>query len=218
MVVVDPQCDGPARSVPQATHDSLMAAYERMRAARPGSTYVAENYWRAGLAHLPGRFAGIYLGSAKPPYLRQDTAERTVVILLADTMDLTGTMAALEPHLAPRLRNGMRIRDAVVRKARWDYAQLLDWQQVLIPIVIEAARGGFTDTNVGESSNRVYFGVVDSASKRLVESRLAGLHLPCDLVDIELHGRMRPAVGEPAMSFFDRVSSVREHAPVGGTG
>jgi hypothetical protein len=194
-IFVAPECDEPARSVRQPVRDSLQAAFARLRSNRPSGEPSRDNYWHAALARdVPGRFAGLYFGSPTPPYIGSVHGERRLVVLLADTSNVAGALAALEPHLDSILSpRRVRFGDAVVRKARWDFAQLLEWYHVLVPVVRGVMRGRGFGGSVSVVRNRVRFALPDSTAVRLVEARLAALDLPCDLIQLELGGRLVPA-------------------------
>jgi hypothetical protein len=191
-VVVTPECSGPARSVPQPARDSVQVQIARVRGSRPQP--IRDDYWHAELAReMPGRFAGLYLGSPTPPYIGSIQGERRLVVLLADTTDVTRALAALQARFGPRvIIDGLRFADAVVRKARWDFAQLLEWQHFLVPVVREVMGGRRFAGGVSAVRNRVVFEVPDATAMRIVEARLAALDLPCDLLRLEVGGQLVP--------------------------
>jgi hypothetical protein len=193
-IVVAPECDRPARSVPQPMRDSLQASFARLRREQGPGRPVQDNYWLGELARdVPGRFAGLYIGSPAPPYIgRSVQGDRRVVVLLADTTNVERALAALEPHFADLSTRSARFRDAVVRKARWDFAQLLEWEHVLVPVVREVIDRRPFGGGVSVVRNRVTFSLPDSTAMRLVERRFAALDLPCDLIHLEVGGRLVP--------------------------
>ena len=195
-IFVAPECDGPARSVPQPMRDSLRASFARLRSNHPSGEPVQDNYWHAALArNLPGRFAGLYYGSPAPPYIgRSIQGDRRVVVMLADTTNVERALAALEPHFDSGLSvRGVRFGDAIVRKARWDFAQLLEWEHFLVPVIREVIDRRPFGGGVSVVRNRVRFALPDSTAMRLVERRFAALDLPCDLTHLEVGGRLVPA-------------------------
>jgi hypothetical protein len=178
--------------------DSLQASFARIRSGRPPGQSIRDNYWEAELArNVPGRFAGLYLGSPASPYIGAIEGERRLVVLLVDTTDVAGSLAALEAHVGPVMRMSEgRLGDAVVRKARWDFAQLLEWQHFLVQVVREVVgRRGFGSA-VSVVRNRVTFALPDSTALRRVAARLATMDLPCDLLHLEIGGRLAPAGGQ----------------------
>ena len=94
-------CRGPAMSLP----DSLA----RRLAPRTGRMHP-DDQWADLASTVPGGFAGVFYDSAHTPILmltqpgRADAAKKALVARLA-----------------------FPVEHAVVRSARWDFAQLVDW-------------------------------------------------------------------------------------------
>jgi hypothetical protein len=155
-------CSGPARSL-----DPELAA------SLPQHTgYVTPDERWADLAkRVPGGFAGIVYVDSKP------------VLLLTDPSQAAAAKEALAPEF-PRFD----IRGAEVRQARWDFAQLVEWQAYLMINGHVWQTPGMTTSDNDEAINRISYGVLDDASRARLASRLAGMNLPCDLIAIEITG------------------------------
>lgn len=162
-------CNGPARSLDPAIAASLP----------PRTGYMTpDDKWADLAARVPGGFAGILYVDSKP------------VLMLTDPSQAPAAKAALAGEIP-----SFDIPGAEVRKARWDFAQLVDWYNYL------GIRGpvwqtpGMTSGDKDEAINRIRYGVLDSASRARLASSLAGMDLPCDLIAIEITGPIYIAEG-----------------------
>jgi hypothetical protein len=81
-------------------------------------------------------------------------------------------------------QTGFPLQDAVVLKARWDFAQLADWYGYVVSRALPGVRWSFAD--IQEARNRLEFGVVDEAARLDFERRLRALDLPCNLIAIKI--------------------------------
>jgi len=162
-------CNGPPRSLDPAIAASLPPRTGHM---------TPDDGWADLAARVPGGFAGILYVDSKP------------VLMLTDPTQAPAAKAALAGEIP-----WFDIPGAEVRKARWDFAQLVDWYNYL------GIRGpvwqtpGMTSGDKDEAINRIRYGVRDSASRASLLSRLAGMDLPCDLIAIEITGPIYMAEG-----------------------
>jgi len=158
-------CVGPARSLDPAIVATLP----------PRDSMNPDHWWADVAERVPGGFAGILLDDNKP------------VLMLTDPRQAAAAKAVLAPEIT-----WFNIRGAEVRKARWDFAQLVDWYDYLGvrgPIWRTAGLvGGAKDVGI----NRVRYGVVDSAALDELRQGLAGMNLPCDLIALEISGPAIP--------------------------
>ena len=84
------------------------------------------------------------------------------------------------------------IQKASIEKARWDFAQLVDWYNYLVQRTPLWSLG-VTSGDKSERDNRLRYGVRDSASLRKVAALLDSLQIPCDLVMLEIAEPVYPA-------------------------
>ena len=161
-------CEGPARSLPPALAATLPP--------RDGAVTI-DDIWAEFARELPGGFAGVLYDT--------DDGGRPV-LMLARPDEAAAATAALAPHLP-----GFPVASATVRRARWDFAQLVNWYTYLMrqPAVWEA--GGLAMGDKDEVANRIELGVVDEAARARLTRALEGLDLPCDLVLVEVTGPLR---------------------------
>ncbi len=80
------------------------------------------------------------------------------------------------------------MRNARVRKSRWDFGQLYDWRWYIDIRIGSAA--GLIFRDIDEFQNRLVYGVV-AAEKEAFNARLEYLDLACELVIVETR---RPGV------------------------
>jgi len=154
------QCDGPATSLP----DSLA------RQLRPRTGHmIPDDRWADLATTTPGGFAGVFRDSSYTP-----------ILMLTDPSQASAAKRALEGKI------GVPLQQATVRQARWDFAQLVDWFNYLLPRV--AAAGLPITADKDESLNRVRFSVVSIEQRDKVVAALAALPVPCDLVVVDLNG------------------------------
>jgi len=126
---------------------------------------VPDDRWADLAATVPGGFGGAFYDSAHTP-----------ILMLTDPAQA----AAAKEALAGKL--GFLPQYATVRQARWNFAQLVDWFNYIVPRL--DAPFGLADKD--EGINRIRFSAASvEARDRLVRS-LAKLPLPCDLVVIDL--------------------------------
>ena len=156
-------CEGPARSL----DPGLAAALP----PRTGAMHP-DDQWADLAARVPGGFAGILF----------DEDGQTPIIMLTRPEEAAQAKAALAAQLPSRFP----IRSAIPRPARWDFAQLVDWYNYLMPKVF---RGGVVLGDKSEGANRIVFGVVADSTRRRVVRELNALDIPCDLVHLEIRGR-----------------------------
>ena len=158
-------CKGPALSLP----DSLRARL------RPRTGFWPDDYWADLAEKIPGGFAGVLRIQGKPTIwlVRPGDADAAKAALLSD----------------PNFRN-FDVRGAQVLKARWDFAQLVDWYDYLIGTDIWSSVG-ILSGDKQEGINRIRFGVKDEASRGALVRKLEALNVPCDLIHIGLE---RPEV------------------------
>jgi hypothetical protein len=147
-------CRGPARSLPDSLVHQLPPRTGRMR---------PDDYWADLALTVPGGFAGVFYDSAHTPILQLVRPD------LADT-----AKAVLAAKLA------FPVHRAVVRPARWDFAQLVDWFNYLHPRLPVPSLG-----DKDEALNRIRFAASSSTARERLIRALEALDLPCDLVVVD---------------------------------
>lgn len=154
-------CVGPASSLP----DTVVAGF---RASR-GPVQTIDDLWADLADSLPGGFAGVLYDPGLQPVLLLTQPE------LAD---------AAKRALAPRIP-GFPVASAVVRQARWNFAQLVFWNYYFykwLPL------SGLVMSDNNERLNRIHFGVLDQSARDRFIHALGVLSIPCDLVLITIRG------------------------------
>jgi hypothetical protein len=151
------QCDGPASSLPDSLARQLPRRTGRM---------IPDDRWADLATATPGGFAGVFYDSAHAP-----------ILMLADPTQAAAAKQALDGKI------GFPLQQATVRRARWDFAQLVDWFNYLLPQL-----GVPVTADKDEALNRIRFSVTSLELRDRVIRALARLPLPCDLVVVDLNG------------------------------
>lgn len=152
------QCEGPATSLP----DSLA----RQLPPRTGHM-IPDDRWADLATTVPGGFAGVFRDSA-----------HTQILMLTEPAQASAAKQALAGKI------GISVQQATVRQARWNFAQLVDWFNYVLPRL-----GGVPVTaDKDEAINRIRFSVTSIELRDRVVGALAQLALPCDLIVVDLNG------------------------------
>lgn len=155
----------PTYGLPQVKRDSI-------------GPYIGPLYpdaqWAEIARQVPGGFAGVYYapGTGRPP------GPLTVVLV-----DPSQKAPALEA-LGRLLDRSLDLSGAEIRKGRWNFAQLFDWQRYLHQHAF--LESGLTMADIDEVANRLEYGVEDEAARERLTRRFQQLDLPCFLVAIEI--------------------------------
>jgi len=155
-------CSGPATSLDPARAAALPP---RSPAMHP------DTRWAELAARVPGGFAGVLYEDGRP------------LLMLVHPEQGAAAKSALAPLLPD-----FDVAGASVRRARWDFAQLVDWYDYLTVATDVWATPGITLGDKDERLNRIVFGVTDAAARERLETRLGALDLPCDLVAVTVSG------------------------------
>ena len=153
------QCDGPATSLPDSLARQLPKRTGRM---------MPDDRWADLATKIPGGFAGIIRGPS-----------HTQIIMLTDTARASAAITALSGEVGL----GLGLLPPIVRQARWDFAQLVDWFNYLLPRL-----GVPVTADKDEALNRIRFSVITIQQRDSVVAALSKLPLPCDLVVVDLNG------------------------------
>lgn len=163
--VVVRDCKGPALNLPAG-----------LRAQLPPRTGqdIPDDHWADLAEKIPGGFAGVLLIQGKPAMwlVRPEEAAAAKAALLTD----------------PSFGN-FDFRKAQVFKARWDFAQLVDWYNYLLGKDIWST-AGIVNGDKHEGINRIRYGVLDEASRTELVRKLEALNVPCDLIRIGLESQV----------------------------
>jgi hypothetical protein len=157
-------CEGPATSL----SPSLAAALP----PRTGNMQP-DDQWADLAERVPGGFAGFIGDGGK------------LVLFLTDPSQAAAAKAALAGKAS-----GVDVQSAEVRQARWDFAQLVNWFNYLSTQSSLMSTPGMSSADKNEAINRIVYGTVDSASRLLLIEKLQALDLPCDLIRVEVTGRV----------------------------
>ena len=157
-------CEGPATS--------LNPLFAKALAPRTGNMRP-DDQWADLAERVPGGFAGFILDNGKPVLFLTDPSKAA-----AAKSGLAGSMPGFDVHAAE------------VRQARWDFAQLVNWYNYLEERTTVWLTPGITSGDKSESINRIVYGTVDSASRLELIEKLQALELPCDLIRVEVTGRI----------------------------
>jgi hypothetical protein len=125
---------------------------------------IPDNHWADLATTVPGGFAGVFYDSAHTP-----------ILMLTDPAQASAARQALAGKL------GFPVEHATVRQARWDFAQLVDWFNYLLPRL--GVPFSFADKD--EGINRIRLGAASVEARERLVSALAQLPLPCDLVVVD---------------------------------
>ena len=151
------QCEGPASSLPDSLARNLPRRTGRMN---------PDDRWADLATTVPGGFAGVFYDSAHTP-----------ILMLRERAHAVAAKQALAGKIS------FPLEQATVRQARWDFAQLVDWFNYLLPQL-----GVPVTADKDEALNRVRFSVTSVELRDRVISALARLPLPCDLIVVDLNG------------------------------
>ena len=142
---------------------------------------MPDDLWAELATRVPGGFAGVMLSENGTPLL-----------MLTDTTKAVAARAALAPELAGKIHD-FDVTKAEARAVRWNFAQLVDWFDYLMQ---KTPSGQWiTSADKDEAINRIHFGVADSVGMEKLANYLRGLALPCDLVQIDVVGRIILSTG-----------------------
>lgn len=162
-----PDCSGPATSLNPAIASTLPPRDGRM---------MPDDQWADLAQRVPGGFAGVLYVANMP------------VLMLTDPSQAAEAKRALAPTLV-----GFDVGGAAVHKARWNFAQLVDWYNFLGVRTPVWQTPGMTSGDKDEAINRIRYGVVDTVARETLLRTLAGIELPCDLIAVEITGPIVPA-------------------------
>jgi hypothetical protein len=148
-------CSGPAMSLP----DSLAALVP----PRDGSM-VPDDQWADLATTVPGGFAGVF-------YVRGE-----LMLALTRPNEAAAAKAALAGKLS------VPVEGAEIRPVRWDFAQLVDWSNYIVPrlhfpIVL---------LDRDEVLNRIRISGSSVQARDRIVDELRALRLPCDLVVVNV--------------------------------
>jgi hypothetical protein len=149
------QCKGPATSLP----DSLA----RLLPPRTGHM-IPDDGWADLALTVPGGFAGVVY----------DPATQRPILMLTDTTRASAAKVALAGTTLP-------LQQATVRQVRWNFAQLVDWFNYIIPRVGEPISVADKD----EAINRIHLYASSAEARDRLVAALEKLPLPCDLVVVD---------------------------------
>jgi hypothetical protein len=125
---------------------------------------------------VPGGWGGgIFLDSGVATYYLRDTMQRAAAEAVLNQYRVDGRVWGPPMH---------------VRRARWSFSELYDWDRYLRP---RLATASFSSADIDEAHNRLLYGVTTATAKREFERQLAHLGVPCHLVAIEIHPFDNPA-------------------------
>jgi hypothetical protein len=134
---------------------------------------IPTNYLDGQLAavarRVPGGFAGAWIGPGG-----------RFTIGLVDTTQREAALAAL--HTDPLMPWPVPL-DAAVVPARWNFAQLVDWDRYLTPVLV--AEPEFVGVDRSELANRVVLGVKTAAGRDRLTAALRAAGAPCGLIQIK---------------------------------
>ena len=158
-------CDGPPVSLPSNLRALLGPRTGQM---------VPDDHWADLAERVPGGFAGVLYSGGKP------------LLMLTRPEDATAAKKALASD--PTF-NGFDLGHAEVRKARWDFAQLVDWYRYLVGHTSVWNTPGMAGGDKNEGTNRIYFGIQTEAGRQELKRKLLAVNVPCDLIQIGLQSR-----------------------------
>ena len=170
-------CEGPALSLASDLAAALVPRDGRMQ---------PDDQWADLALRVPGGFAGVIYSDGRP------------VLFLTDPSKAAQAKQALASQLG-----SFDVTNAIVRQARWDFAQLVDWNRYISSRPELSIRDiAWSSSDRDESINRLRYGVVDEASRTRLIEVLSALNVPCDLavVDIEPRAIAADLRGEPSSS------------------
>jgi hypothetical protein len=157
-------CEGPALSVASDLVAALVPRDGRMQ---------PDDQWADLALRVPGGFAGVIYSDGKP------------VLFLTDPSKAAQAKQALASQLG-----SFDVTNAIVRQARWDFAQLVDWNRYISSRPELSIRDiAWSSSDRDESINRLHYGVVDEASRTRLIEVLSALNVPCDLAVIDIEPR-----------------------------
>ena len=157
-------CEGPATS--------LSAALAAKLPPRTG-LMQPDDQWANLAERIPGGFAGVIGDRGK------------LVLFLTDPSQGEAAKAALAASTP-----SINVQGAEVRQARWDFAQLVNWFNYLSQQSPVWSSPGMSSADKNEAINRIVYGTVDSASRLVLIEKLQALDLPCDLIRVDVTGRI----------------------------
>lgn len=152
------ECAGPAFSLPDSLAARLPSRTGRM---------LPDDQWADLASSVPGGFAGVWYDGQHVPILM-----------------LTHSELAEAAKVALKGRLGFPVEQATVRSARWDFLQLVNWFNYLMPRLASGPLSGDKD----EALNRIRFSVTSTEVRDHIVRTLRALNLPCDLVVVDLNG------------------------------
>lgn len=125
--------------------------------------------WARLALEVPGGFAGIYINDDRRPVLRLTQPEKK-----------QAAMAILSTRQVAYLPSGINLSDAIVERAKWDFAQLYDWSRYVTPRI----GTGVIMLDIDEVHNRITMGVLERDRARIAAD-LTKLSLPTGLVSVQ---------------------------------
>jgi hypothetical protein len=157
--------DTPAFSLPEAKREVLP----------PDSHPTVNTQWAEIARRVPGGWGGYFIDGGTPTMYLTDPSKRSEALagLREEGISLPST--------------------TVVRRGRWDFAQLYDWYRYVGIDLVD----GVSFADIDEASNRLDYGVIDEATRQSLEEALAALEIPCFLVAIEIRPYAQAATSAP---------------------
>lgn len=157
----------PALSISRVRLDSAPALTH-------GPHRTMDDAWSDIARDTPGGFAGVIRENGVPTVFLTDTTKKA---------EASVALAARHMYYGPAGPH--------VRAARWNFMQLAEWYRYF-RVALDAPIN-FSD--IDEGKNRITFGTADSASRTVVEQRLARLDVPCYLVGLVFFNMVRDRGG-----------------------
>ena len=120
----------------------------------------------------------------------------TATIYLRDTTAKDLALAALDTLVPPRSRRPSFATPIAARQARWDLAELYDWQAFIVANFARA--NGVSISAWGLGREGLTIAIVDRSMLGATIDWLHELNVPCRLVTVEIRGRWVTTAGAVA--------------------
>jgi hypothetical protein len=170
----DSPATAPTACDPNAPGPSLG---EEQRATLPPdpSPPSGDAEWAEIARQVPGGWGGLFKQGGTP------------VIYLVDP---TKQSEAVDALFALGVGQPNDIRQAIVLKGRWDFAQLYDWYRYIQ--LRAGSPNGLVFSDIDEARNRLHCAFENTDTKASFENSLQPLNLPCELVITEVTSSITP--------------------------